>query len=450
MGSLKELDKEYIWHPFDQMKGADILPIVRGEDSSLFDENGNEYIDGFSSWWVNAHGHSNKYIANKITEQLKVLEHVAFGGFTHPQAVRLAERIVGITPSNIKKVFFSDNGSTANEVALKMSIQYWKNKGKVKDQFISFSGDYHGDTFGSMSLTSRGGFNEPFEQFMFDVVFIAPPDNELPDLKVFEDHLKSGRVAAFIFEPLVQGACGMKMHNAKGLSDMIRLAKKYGVLTIADEVFTGFGRTGRWFACDHLTEEPDVMCLSKALYGIVQGGVHKDLREESIDFNLNKVNVFGIAIGGSLGSTKQEMHNIVNFTGKKIGFNHPIHLLGIGDPKDIWSLVKSGIDTFDCVNPTRLARHGSALIKSSKGRININNLQYSNNKKPIDLNCLCETCKNFSLSYLHHLLKTNELLGLQLLTLHNIFFMNKLMKIIRDAIEKDKLEEAEKEWYYNI
>ncbi len=185
------------------------------------------------------------------------------------------------------------------------------------------------------------------------------------------------------------------------------------------------------------------------LYGIVQGGIHKDLREESIDFNLNKVNVFGIAIGGSLGSTKQEMHNIVNFTGKKIGFNHPIHLLGIGDPKDIWSLVKSGIDTFDCVNPTRLARHGSALIKSSKGRININNLQYSNNKRPIDLNCICETCKNFSLSYLHHLFKTNELLGLQLLTLHNIFFMNELMKIIREAIEKDKLEEAEQEWYYN-
>ncbi len=267
MKSLKELDKEYIWHPFDQMKGAEILPIVKGDGACLYDENGNEYIDGFSSWWVNAHGHSNSYIANKITQQLSVLEHVAFGGFTHPQAVSLAERIINVTPDNIQKVFFSDNGSTANEVALKMCIQYWNNKGENKDQFIALAGDYHGDTFGSMSLTSRGGFNEPFEKFMFDVSFVAPPLDSNPDLTEFEMILKSGRVAAFIFEPLVQGACGMKMHSSAGLSAMIKLAKKYNVLTIADEVFTGFGRTGKYFASDHLSENPDIMCLSKALTG---------------------------------------------------------------------------------------------------------------------------------------------------------------------------------------
>ena len=152
---------------------------------------------------------------------------------------------------NIQKVFFSDNGSTANEVALKMCIQYWANKGENKDQFIALAGDYHGDTFGSMSLTSRGGFNEPFEKFMFDVSFVAPPLDSNPDLTEFEEILKSGRVAAFIFEPLVQGACGMKMHSSAGLSAMIKLAKKYNVLTIADEVFTGFGRTGKYFASNH-------------------------------------------------------------------------------------------------------------------------------------------------------------------------------------------------------
>ena len=203
----------------------------------------------------------------KIADQLSVLEHVAFGGFTHPQAVSLAERIVEITPDPMQKVFFSDNGSTANEVALKMCIQYWSNKGENKDQFIALSGDYHGDTFGSMSLTARGGFNEPFEKFMFDVSFVDPPEDSYPNLKEFEKILKSGRVAAFIFEPLVQGACGMKMHSAEGLSAMIKLAKQYNVLTIADEVFTGFGRTGKYFASDHLSEQPDIMCLSKALTG---------------------------------------------------------------------------------------------------------------------------------------------------------------------------------------
>ena len=184
------------------------------------------------------------------------------------------------------------------------------------------------------------------------------------------------------------------------------------------------------------------------LYGIVQGGVYEDLREESIEFNLNHIDIFGIAIGGSLGSSKDEMYKVVNFTSNKLGVNHPIHLLGIGDSKDIWRLVKEGVDTFDCVSPTRLARHGGALMRSESGKININNAQFENEKNPIDPTCLCETCQNFSLSYLHHLFKTNELLGLQLLTFHNIFFMNDLMNIIREAIEKDRLEEAEKEWYY--
>ena len=267
--TLKERDKQYIWHPFDQMKGAEVLPIIKGEGCYLFDENGNKYIDGFSSWWVNAHGHSNPNIAKAVSKQLTELEHVAFGGFTHPQAVKLAENIIRLTPDGIDKVFFSDNGSTANEVALKMSIQYWSNKQVKKDQFIAIQGDYHGDTFGSMCLTSRGGFNEPFEKFMFDVKFIPRPSLENRDevINLFKEHLKSGRVAAFIFEPIVQGACGMQMYDASVLSELIGIAKESQAITIADEVFTGFGRTGKWFACDHLLNKPDIMCLSKALTG---------------------------------------------------------------------------------------------------------------------------------------------------------------------------------------
>ena len=183
------------------------------------------------------------------------------------------------------------------------------------------------------------------------------------------------------------------------------------------------------------------------LYGIVQGGVYDDLREESIDFNLNKIDTFGIAIGGSLGSSKDEMYKVVDFTASRLGNKHPIHLLGIGDPNDIWSLVKSGIDTFDCVSPTRLARHGSALIKGKKGKLNIKNKQYSEELLPIDKNCICTTCKNYSLAYLHHLFKADELLGLQLITSHNVHFMNNLMHVIRIGIENNSLERAEKEWF---
>mgnify|MGYP003319836494 FL=1 len=182
------------------------------------------------------------------------------------------------------------------------------------------------------------------------------------------------------------------------------------------------------------------------LYGIVQGGTYDDLREESIDFNVNKIDTFGIAIGGSLGSSKEEMYRVVNFTAPKLGNKHPIHLLGIGDPRDIWSLVKSGVDTFDCVSPTRLARHGSALTKGKVGKINIKNKKYANQMSPIDETCNCPTCSNYTLAYIHHLFKAGELLGLQLVTAHNIYFMNKLMSVIRKSIENDNLELAEKEW----
>ena len=170
------------------------------------------------------------------------------------------------------------------------------------------------------------------------------------------------------------------------------------------------------------------------------------MREESIDFNLNKIDTFGIAIGGSLGSTKEEMKEIVNFTAKKLNDERPVHLLGIGDPIDIWTFVEQGIDTFDCVSPTRLARHGSALIKGTKGKINLKNAKYKENMFPIDSECLCYTCKNFTLSYLYHLFSSQELLALQLLTNHNVFFMNNLMETIRLSIKENNFESKKKEW----
>ncbi len=182
------------------------------------------------------------------------------------------------------------------------------------------------------------------------------------------------------------------------------------------------------------------------IYGIIQGGIYKEMREESVYFNQNEINTFGIAIGGSLGSNKEEMKEVVNFTTSKINETKPVHLLGIGDPIDIWNFVEQGIDTFDCVSPTRLARHGAALIKGTRKKINLKNTIYKLNMKPIDEECLCYTCKNFTLSYLHHLFASQELLALQLLTIHNVFFMNNLMETIRNAIKDGNYENKKKEW----
>ena len=185
---------------------------------------------------------------------------------------------------------------------------------------------------------------------------------------------------------------------------------------------------------------------SQEIYSIIQGGIYEDMREESIEFNQNKIDTFGIAIGGSLGSTKEEMKQVVSFTASKLNDGRPVHLLGIGDAIDIWTFVEQGIDTFDCVSPTRLARHGAALVKGKASKINLKNSKYREQMTPIDEQCQCYTCKNFTLSYLYHLLSSQELLGLQLLTNHNIFFMNSLMKTIRVAIENNNFENKKKEW----
>lgn len=265
-----EIDRQYLWHPYTQHKiAAPIVAIVRGKDALLWDEDGKEYIDGIASWWVNPFGHSNEFIATAIYKQLTTLEHVLFGGFTHKPAAELAQKLMEILPENQKKIFFSDNGSSSVEVALKVAMQFYHNKNQKKTKYIAFEDAFHGDTFGAMASSGISFFTEAFKGFLIDVtrIPVPNPENKTEVLATLERLVQTGDYAAFIFEPLVQGAAGMVMYEAEVLDKMLALCKKHNVLTIADEVMTGFGKTGRIFATDYLVEKPDMMCLSKALTG---------------------------------------------------------------------------------------------------------------------------------------------------------------------------------------
>lgn len=268
--NYKELDKFHVWHPFTQMQTApESLLITRASGASLYTEDEQAYIDVNSSWWVNVHGHANAYIGSAISEQFKQLDHVIFAGVTHPKAIELAARLSSLLPAKMDKVFFSDDGSTAVEVALKMAFQYWSNKGEDKKRILAMHGAYHGDTFGAMSVGQRGYFNRPFEHFFFTVDFIdfPTPDLEKEILIQAETYFKSNDFAAIILEPLVQGSAGMRMYSIDFLNELVSLARRFGVLVILDEVMTGWGRTGRYFAWNHTTIEPDIICLSKGLTG---------------------------------------------------------------------------------------------------------------------------------------------------------------------------------------
>jgi adenosylmethionine---8-amino-7-oxononanoate aminotransferase len=269
--NLTEKDKNYIWHPFTNVKTSKPpISITHAKGCTLYAEDGREYIDAVSSWWVNIHGHANETIAKAIAEQALTLEHVIFAGFTHASAVNLAEQLLQQLPPQYSKVFFSDNGSTAVEVALKMALQYWYNQDIThKIKVIAFEDAYHGDTFGSMSLSGRNAFNAPFNPLLFEVFHLPlPTDENFKEVKkVFNILVKKGDVAAFIFEPLVQGAAGMRMYKAEYLDELVEIAQKNKVICIADEVMTGFGRTGKLFASDYLTNKPDIMCLSKGITG---------------------------------------------------------------------------------------------------------------------------------------------------------------------------------------
>ena len=265
---LTERDLAVIWHPYTQMQTAlPPIPIVRGEGTCLYDENGKKYIDAVSSWWVNIHGHAHPYIAQKVAAQLTKLEHVIFAGFTHPGAVELAERLLKILPSNQKKAFYSDNGSTAIEVAIKMCLQYWHNKGIARTKILAFNNAYHGDTFGAMAVSGRSAFTAAFDSMLFEVEFIdTPNETNIESIKYQVSSIRN-EAACFVFEPLVQGSGGMLMYEARYLDELTAHCRREGVLMIDDEVFTGFGRTGKLFACYHVNTQPDIMCFSKGLTG---------------------------------------------------------------------------------------------------------------------------------------------------------------------------------------
>lgn len=263
-------DKESIWHPFTPLKGMEKpLMIEKAEGVNLYTDSGKKIIDAISSWWVNIHGHSNPHLAKAISEQANKLEHVIFAGFTHQPAIELAERLLSILPSNQSKIFYSDNGSTAVEVAIKMAFQFFYNQGIEKKKIIAIDGAYHGDTFGAMSVGERGPFTDPFDPYLFDVEFLDFPSNEIEEdvWNHFQSLVATGEIAAFIFEPIIQGASGMRVYSQELLDRMIKLAQAHDVICIADEVMTGFGRTGGLFASDLIESNPDIMCLSKGLTG---------------------------------------------------------------------------------------------------------------------------------------------------------------------------------------
>ncbi|WP_281541520.1 adenosylmethionine--8-amino-7-oxononanoate transaminase [Maribacter aestuarii] len=268
MQNLSQRDKKHLWHPLTQHKTSSLpVGIVKAKGALLWDDKGNEYIDGIASWYTTMYGHCNETITKAVTKQMQHLDFVMFSGFTHEPAVTLAERLIHILPNNQEKIFFNDNGSTAVEAAIKMALQYHHNKGDKRDTIIAFEDGFHGDTFGAMSASGLSSYNGPFEEFLLKVKRIPPPqeDNIEDVLAQLENIVQHHNCAAFIFEPLVQGAAGMKFHSAKGLNTSIKRCQELDILCIADEIMTGFGKTGANFASENLENKPDIMCLSKAL-----------------------------------------------------------------------------------------------------------------------------------------------------------------------------------------
>lgn len=268
--SILSKDKAHVWHPFTQHQTEGTpLEIIKAKDTRLIAADGKEYLDVNSSWWVNVHGHGHPHIGNAIQEQFEKIDHVIFAGVTHPKAVELAERVSDLLPLQLRKVFFSDNGSTSVEVALKMAFQYFYNKETPKNRILALEGSYHGDTFGAMSVGQRDYFNKPFEHFFFDVDFLDFPNktNEDTLINSADKLFSSNEFAALIVEPLVQGSSGMRMYSSEFLDRLCGIARKHGVLIIFDEVMTGWGRTGTLFAMDQCSVKPDIICLSKGLTG---------------------------------------------------------------------------------------------------------------------------------------------------------------------------------------
>jgi len=258
--SLSGRDRAVLWHPYTQMLTAPApLGITRAEGVWLYTEDGRRILDGISSWWVNIHGHSHPKLNAALAKQAGELEHVVFAGCTHRPAVELAERLLEILPAGLARMFYSDNGSTAVEVALKLAIQYWINRGEPQRKtIVTLHNAYHGDTVGAMSASEDSVFTRAFSNLLF-------PVERVRDLEEMERCLEAHSAAAVLIEPMLQGAGGMIVWPVEFVAGVRRLCDRYGTLMIADEVLTGFGRTGKMFACEHAAIAPDIICLSKAL-----------------------------------------------------------------------------------------------------------------------------------------------------------------------------------------
>lgn len=284
---LVKKDLNYVWHPFTQMgvyRESDPIIIEKGRGSYLYDTNGNKYLDGYASLWVNVHGHNNKQLNHAIQRQLKKIAHSTLLGSSNIPSIELAERLVDITPQSLQKVFYSDTGSAAVEIAIKMAYQYWKNLDSTqyskKRKFLTLHNGYHGDTLGSVSVGGIDTFHQIFEDLIFENIQITSPslyqstyETEESMLKAILDEIEltlrqqADEIVGFVIEPLIQGATGLFVHPHGFLKAVSQLCKQYNVLLICDEVAVGFGRTGTMFACEHEQVEPDIMCLGKAITG---------------------------------------------------------------------------------------------------------------------------------------------------------------------------------------
>ena len=395
-----EKDKAYVWHPFTQALNAeDPIPITSAKGAWLFDENGKQYLDANSSWWTINHGHAHPYIAKQLHDQFLALDHVIFAGATHPKAAETAERIVNFLPFGFQRVFFSDNGSTSVEIGIKMVYQYWHNKGVKKKRFLAIEGAYHGDTFGAMSVGQRGYFNKPFEHLFFDVDFIPFPTEDNIDevLQKVAALFETGEFAGFIFEPLVQGAAGMRIYKAEWLNKLIDLAKIHNVRTIADEVMTGFYRTGTPLAIHQLDLIPDIVCLSKG----VTGGVMP------VGLTVTTEEIFNAFL--SEDTTKALLHGH-SFTG------NPLSCAAICASLDLFEL-KETTDAVDMISDSHkrfLAQHGAnPIFKSAKSLGTILSLE-------IEVGAESSYFSSIRTEAYHFFLK-NELL---LRPLGNVIFVN--------------------------
>jgi adenosylmethionine-8-amino-7-oxononanoate aminotransferase len=283
--SLVEKDLKYIWHPCSQMKDYETLPpivIERGKGAVLTDVDGNTYLDCISSWWCNLHGHSHPVLNQAITNQLSKLEHVIFANFSHTPAIQLAESLVKLTPNGLEKVFFSDNGSAAIEIAMKMSFHWHQQTGQPqRRRFAALSDAYHGETLGALSVSDLDLYSQVYKPLMLDVLRLPAPDcyrcsyelnRETCTAPCFEKtkavlDAHAHEISAVLVEPLIQCAAGMKIYPASFLKQLYNASRQLGCHLIADEIAVGFGRTGKLFACEHAEINPDFMCLSKGLTG---------------------------------------------------------------------------------------------------------------------------------------------------------------------------------------